>query len=168
MVTASVAAEEIPASTSKGKATPTPKSKKRETFCIKSTVDTALANRMAINPGLHGTTIAPKKNPYIKALSHGFFVRGARPLGRNLQISTSILETNDRIPVTISTRLITSRMPKAIGEIICTTLVNDISRIVVNTSPSSSIKKIKPELIITPNKKIVFRPPPLPEIWLER
>ena len=80
---ASVAAEEIPANTSNGKPTPTPKNRNRKIFCAKSTVDTALVNKIAINPGLHGTTIAPKKNPYRNALIHGFLTRGARPFGRN-------------------------------------------------------------------------------------
>ena len=68
----SVAVEETPANTNKGKPTPTPKNRNRKIFCTKSTVDTALANKMAINPGLHGTTIAPKKNPYRNALIQGF------------------------------------------------------------------------------------------------
>lgn len=165
---ASVAAEEAPASTSKGKPTPTPKNKKRETFCAKSTVDTVLANRMAMNPGLQGTTIAPKKKPYRKADVHGFLVKGARPFGRNVQMSTSILVVNDKIPVTISARLIMSRMPNAIGETICTTLVNEISKIVVNTNPIRNINKMTPEVIITPNRKMVFRLVAPPETWLER
>ena len=68
----SVAVEETPANTNNGKPTPTPKNRNRKIFCTKSRVDTALANKMAINPGLHGTTIAPKKNPYRNALTQGF------------------------------------------------------------------------------------------------
>ena len=168
LIIASVAAEEAPASTSKGKPMPIPKNKKRNTFSTKSTVATALAKRMAINPGLHGTTIAPKKKPYKKAVTQGFLAMGARPFGRNLQMSASILETSDRIPVMISIRLIISSMPKAIGETIWTTLVNDTCRTVVNTNPSKNMNKITPEVITTPNKKIVFLPTSPLEIWLER
>ncbi len=67
-----VAVEETPANTNNGKPTPIPKNRNRKIFCAKSTVDTALANKMALNPGLHGTTIAPKKNPYRNALTQGF------------------------------------------------------------------------------------------------
>ena len=114
----SVAVEETPANTNNGNPIPTPKNRNRKIFCTKSTVDTALANRMAINPGLHGTTIAPKKNPYKNALTQGFLVMGARPFGRNLQISISTPVTNDRMPVTISIRLMISKTAKAIGEMI--------------------------------------------------
>ena len=144
----SVAAEEAPASTNRGKPTPTPKNRKRKTFCTKSRVDTALANRMAINPGLHGTTIAPKKKPYRNALTHGFRAMGARPFGRNLQISISTPVTSDLMPVTISIKLMTSKIPKAIGETTWTTLVKETSNSVVKTSPSRNINSMTPVVII--------------------
>ena len=54
----------------------------------------------------------------------------------------------------IRSKLISARMPKAIGETIPITLVNDICKKVVNTRPSRSINKITPAVIINPNVKI--------------
>ena len=164
----SVAVEETPANTNNGKPTPTPKNRNRKIFCTKSTVDTALANKIAINPGLHGTTIAPKKNPYRNALTHGFRAMGARPFGRNFQISVSTPVTNDRMPVTISIRLMTSRVPKAIGETIWTMLVKETSKRVVKTSPITNINSMTPVVIISPKRNIVFRPVRSPEICVDR
>ncbi len=137
---------------------PMPKNKKRAIFTAKSMPVAVVVKRTAINAGLHGTTIAPKKNPYMKALAQGFLTMGARPFGRNLPRSMSTLKTNDKRLVTISRRLMMSNMPKAIGEAICMMLVKDTSRMVVNIRPIKNIKMIMPAVIISPNKKMVSRP----------
>jgi hypothetical protein len=110
-----------------------------------------------MNPGLHGITIAPKKNPYKNALIHGFFTMGARPFGKNFHISIFLSETSDMIPVMISTRLITNKMPKAMGEIISTMPVKDTSKIVVNMRPIKNINRITPDVTTSPSKKMVLR-----------
>ena len=48
---------------SKGKPIPNPKNKKFRIFEIKLELSTVFVKRAAMNSGLHGTTIAPKKNP---------------------------------------------------------------------------------------------------------
>ena len=105
-----------------------------------------LVKRAAINRGLQGTTIAPKKKPYVRELTQGLLVMGARPFGRNLPIST----------LKINSKLIMNSMPKATGDTIAMTLVSDTSRTVVNISPSNIINRITPEVITKPNRKMVF------------
>ena len=56
---------------------PIPKNKKLNIFVKKFVTKRDLAKRAAIKAGLQGTTIAPKKNPNINALSKGFFKIGA-------------------------------------------------------------------------------------------
>ncbi len=75
-ITASLAAEEIAAKTSKGKPMPIPKNTNCSTFITKLVVDMVLVKRAAMKRGLHGTTMAPKKKPKVKALSQGFLVTG--------------------------------------------------------------------------------------------
>jgi hypothetical protein len=167
---ASVAALEIAAITINGKPMPMPKDTKRAIFTAKSIPVAVVVKRTAINAGLHGITIAPKKNPYVKAFAQGFLAIGARPgrTGRILSMSTSKSKINDKRLVTIRKRLIISSMPKAIGEAILITLVRDTSRMVVNTKPSKNIKIITPAVITSPNRKMVSLPASFPDSWLER
>jgi len=76
LIIASVAALEIAANTNKGKPMPMPKNRRRSTFSRKLKADMVLVKKAAINRGLHGTTIAPKKNPNMKALTQGFLAVG--------------------------------------------------------------------------------------------
>lgn len=148
LIIASVAAEEIAAKTNRGKPIPMPKNRKRSTFSRKPVADMALVKRAAINSGLQGTTMAPKKKPNKKALAQGFLAIGVRALGRNLPTST----------LKISKRLMTSNIPKAMGDTMPIILVNDTSRMVVKINPSSSINRMTPEVMTSPNKVIVALP----------
>ena len=141
-----LAAVETSENANKGKAIPIPKDRKFITLPMKPTVDIVLAKRAAINKGLQGTTIAPKKKPYIKATSKGFLAAGVWICGRNLPISI----------LNISIKLMIISMPNAIGDTIPITLVKDTCRNVVNINPSSTMNKITPEVTINPKKAIVF------------
>ena len=92
--------------TRRGKAIPVPKKRKLTIFSKKVTVDKVLTKRAAINNGLQGITIAPKKKPNMKELKRGFLVIGILTLGINSP--KSILN--------IKRRLIMVSIPKAIGE----------------------------------------------------
>jgi hypothetical protein len=147
-------AVEISEKASSGNPIPIPKNTKLRMFSRKLVVETVLVKRTAINAGLQGTTIAPKKKPNKNALNQGFLVPvGAWTLGRNLPMSI----------LNINRRLINSRMPKAIGDTTPTTLVRDTCKNVVNTSPSRDMDKITPEVITTPNKAIVCLPASFPD-----
>ena len=151
---ASVAVVEIAAKTNKGKPMPMPKNKNCRIFSRKPMADAVRVKRTAINNGLHGTTIAPKKKPNVKALTQGFLARGVRALGRNLPTST----------LKINSRLMMSNMPKAMGETMPMTLVSDTSKMVVNTIPSKIIKIITPAVITSPNRTMVSLPVSFPDI----
>jgi len=71
-----LAVEERPANTRRGNAIPNPKKANVNTLMIKSVTSNVLVKSAAINKGLHGTTIAPKKNPKRNALRYGFFASG--------------------------------------------------------------------------------------------
>jgi hypothetical protein len=100
-----------------------------------------------MNKGLHGTTIAPKKKPFMNPLPRGLLTIGTRILGRSFP--TSIF--------TRSSKLITINIPKATGDTTSITLVSDTCRTVVNKRPSSNINRITPEVIIRPNRAMVRR-----------
>ncbi|MEE9585564.1 MAG: hypothetical protein V3W09_01535 [Nitrososphaerales archaeon] len=53
-----------------------PKNKKFRIFARKLIVDNVLVNSAAMNNGLHGITIAPKKKPNVNELTTGFFTAG--------------------------------------------------------------------------------------------
>ncbi len=125
---------------------PIPNIMKRRTFSTNPMVDIVLVNSTAINGGLHGTTIAPKKNPKTKALSKGLVPRGASVLGRYLPTSIS----------TINSMLIIINIPKAMGDTISITLVKATCRMVVKINPSSSMKTTIPAVMISPNIAMVF------------
>jgi len=55
-----------------GKPRPNPNARKLVIFARNSVVVVARAKKAAMNPGLHGKTIAPKKNPKVNALTNGF------------------------------------------------------------------------------------------------
>jgi len=118
----------------------------------------ALAKKALINAGLQGITIAPKKKPYNNAVKRGLLVIG------DLILLGNILE---RSTLKIKSRLITPKIPKAIGETIPITLVKDFCRIVVKSRPKTSIKIITPRVIISPSEAyallVVF-----PENWFAR
>lgn len=141
-----------------GNAIPTPKNKKRRRFPKKSIVDTVLVKRTAMNKGLQGITIAPKKKPNKNALIIGFLTTGARVFGRNLPMSIS----------NISNKLTIISMPNAIGEIISITLVREIFKIVVKISPNNVMNRTTPKLTISPNNAIVFLPYSVPDNWFDR
>ncbi len=146
-------AVEISENTSNGKAIPMPKNKKFRIFARKLIVDNVLVNKAAMNNGLHGITIAPKKKPNVNELTTGFFTAGVCIFGRNLPVSIS----------NIKNKLIISNMLNAIGEIIPITLVSDTCSIVVNNSPISTINRITPLEIITPKKAILVLSDPFPD-----
>ena len=58
---------------SNGKPRPNPNARKLRLFARNCVVVVARAKNAAIKPGLHGKTIAPKKNPKVNALTNGFF-----------------------------------------------------------------------------------------------
>ena len=58
---------EINENISNGKAMPTPNKIKLKKLATKLTVDVDIANKTIKEAGLQGNTIAPKKNPKIKA-----------------------------------------------------------------------------------------------------
>jgi hypothetical protein len=55
----------------RGKPIPRPKKRKRSIFTPKDGLETAIANRAAINAGWQGTTIAPKKKTVKKSINIG-------------------------------------------------------------------------------------------------
>lgn len=63
---------EIKENKRRGKPIPKPKNKKFIILEAKFEKRTALAKKAAINNGLQGITIAPKKKPKTKALTKGF------------------------------------------------------------------------------------------------
>jgi len=136
--------EEINESNNNGKDRPIPNERKLIILAKALVIKADFANKAAINAGLHGTTIAPKKNPYTKALASGFFIKGICAFGINLPMSMS----------KIRNKLIIAKILNAIGETIPITVVNDICKKVVNTRPSRSINKITPEATNNPNVKI--------------
>jgi hypothetical protein len=141
-----LAAAEIIEKITSGKAIPAPKETNVRTFAIKSVITIVLEKRIAINTGLQGTTIDPKKNPKKNADFRGFFDIGARNFGKYFP----------RSMLKISIRLAIPKITNAIGEMIPTTLFSDSCRIVMNISPSKNMKVITPTATNNPNKKIVF------------
>ena len=141
-----------------GKPIPIPKNKKRRIFPRKSIVDIVLVKRTAMNRGLQGITIAPKKKPNNNALSIGFLAAGVWVLGINLPMSI----------LNISNKLIIISMPNAIGEIISITLVRDTFKIVVKISPNNVMNRTTPKVTIDPNNAIVFLLCSFPDNWFDR
>ena len=76
LIIALLAAVESTENNSNGKLIPKPNAIKLAIFVKKLVITTVLANNAAINNGLHGITIAPKKKPKINALSFGFLIFG--------------------------------------------------------------------------------------------
>lgn len=146
-----LAAVETSENINKGKAIPMPKDRKFSTLPRKLTADIVLAKRAAINKGLQGTAMAPKKKPYAKVIKSGFLATGAWTVGRNLLIS--ILKINNKLMII--------NMPNAAGDTTPITLVSDTCRTVVNINPSKTMNKITPEVTINPKKAIVFLSDPL-------
>ncbi len=70
-------ADETTERTNNGKPIPNPKNKKFDILAKKFVTKSARVKNAAINAGLQGMTIAPKKNPNINALSNGFLAVGA-------------------------------------------------------------------------------------------
>jgi hypothetical protein len=147
LITAELAVVEMSAKAMSGKASPTPKKRNFVILPRKSALRRERVNIVAMNKGLHGITIAPKKKPFINPLARGFLTIGTRILGRSFP--TSIF--------TRSSKLITINIPKAIGDTTSITLVSDTCRTVVNKRPSSNINRITPEVIIRPNRAMVMR-----------
>jgi len=127
--------------------------RKLRLFARNSVVVVARAKKAAMSPGLHGKTIAPKKNPKLNALTNGFLeIFGVRAAGINLVKST----------LKMRSKLIMKSIPNAIGETIVTTVVSDVWSIVVKTRPISSINVTTPATAIRPNKAYVLRSELLP------
>lgn len=141
-----------------GKPIPMPKARKFRIFRKKFMLDMVFVNSTAMNSGLHGTTMAPKKKPYMNARRRGFPATGTRALGRYLPTSTS----------NINSKLMTINIINATGETIPITLVSDASRKVVNTNPSRNMNNITPDAIIRPNLTSNFLSGSLPGNWVER
>ena len=127
---------------SKGNPKPIPKAKKLIMLDVKLLNNNALAKKAAINAGLHGITIAPKKNPKIKALSSGFFAVFTFAFGKNLEKSR----------LNIKNKLIIPSIANAIGETMPMTFVNDSCKRVVNIKPRRVINITTPKTTIKPNK----------------
>ncbi len=107
-----------------------------------------LANKAAINKGLQGITIAPKKKPNKNPFNNGCLLVGVFGFGMNLETSK----------LNIKNKLIIPKIPKAIGEIIPITFVNETSNIVVKINPKINIKTITPAVITNPSNVSVFFP----------
>ena len=105
-----------------------------------------LAKNAAINAGLQGITMAPKKNPNKNAFVIGFLAPGVFILGINLLKSKLKIKNMLMIP----------KIPNAMGEIIEITFVRDSWRIVVNIRPRAIIKARTPATTNRPNKIIAF------------
>ena len=75
-----------------------------------------IANKTTNDAGLHGRTIAPKKNPKINELKKGFLTVGDFICGSNLLKSK----------LNIKNKLTIAKIPKAIGEIIPMALVSEV------------------------------------------
>jgi len=104
------------------------------------------ANKIVNDAGLHGKTIVPKNNPKINELNIGDFVTGALTLGSNLLKSK----------LNINNRLITAKIPKAIGEIIPIALDKEACKNFVKINPNTNIDRITPNATTNPNNIIVF------------
>lgn len=130
-----------------GNPIPNPNDRKLSMLEMKSPNKNARAKNVAINAGLHGIKIAPKKKPKMKALFRGLlFVVWIFSFGINLDKST----------LNIRAKLINPRIANAIGEITAITFVRDFCKIVVKINPNKIIKMIIPADIVNPNRKKVF------------
>lgn len=137
---------------------PAPKAKKLSMLPAKLDVETvARVSNAIIKAGLQGITIAPKKKPNENALSRGFLRRGTFALG-NILVKSKL---------NIKNRLITIRIPNAIGDIMRMTDVKDVRRNKVKITPTKSMNKITPNVTRTPTRANVFRSLAWPESWLE-
>lgn len=134
LVTFLLLANERADNTNKGIDIPTPNAIKLKKLDVNEVIVSALEKRAAIKSGLHGIIIAPKKKPNRNALNLGFLDVGVWKLGKNLL--SSILNIN--------IKLISPRIPNAIGDTIPITFVREDCRIVVNTSPRIIINEITP------------------------
>ncbi len=131
---------DIAENTNNGKPIPIPNDKNLTMLAMKSTVVMVGINKAAMNNGLQGITIPPKKNPYRKAPRIGFSDWGVLAFGRYL--AKSILK--------ISKMLINIKIPNAIGETISITFVREAFRMVVKTKPSNDMKTTTPTTTISP------------------
>jgi len=105
-ITSWLFAAEMNASSNNGKPIPNPKKAKLRKFVKKLTVEVLIANKTIKDAGLQGSTMAPKNRPKRSELKKGFLSTGACVCGKNFP----------RLTLIIKRKLITARMPKAIGE----------------------------------------------------
>ena len=153
-ITTELLEDETSEKTSKGVPMPIPKARKLRILPKKlETEIVAWVSSTKIKAGLHGITNAPKKKPNKKALARGFFLRGTFARGKNPVKST----------LKIISRLIRSRIPNAIGDIVWMTAVNDFFRSSVNVSPTNSIKTSTPLVTTKPIRARVLRLSDFPE-----
>ena len=127
-------------------AIPIPKNMKLNKFAINDKVEVLMANKTISDAGLHGRIIAPKKKPNPKELKKGFLAFGVTILGKNLV----------KLKLKIKNKLTIARIPKAIGDTIPITFVNETCKNFVKINPNKNIETITPKATIKPNKIIVF------------
>ena len=134
-------AEDITENNNIGKDMPIPNAIKFSILTKNSITANALAKRAAINDGLHGITIAPKKNPNTNIPNREFLTFGVLTFGKYLP--TSIFNINNM--------LIINNIKNAIGDIIPIIFVKDTCKNVVNINPNKNINVIMPRVIINPD-----------------
>jgi len=137
---------EIAAKINNGRAIPIPKNMKLNKFVTKPIVEVLIANKTTNEAGLHGRTMAPKKNPKPNELKKGFLDVGDRICGKNLEKSK----------LNIKNKLTNAKIPKAMGEMIPITLVKETCKNFVKIKPTKNIELITPRETITPKSIIVL------------
>lgn len=133
---------EIIENNNRGRAIPIPKNTKFNRLVVKPIVEVLIANRTIRDAGLHGRTMAPKKNPKTNEVKIGFFVIGALTFGKNLEKSK----------LNIKKILTIAKIPNAMGEIIPITFVSETCRNWVKIKPIKNIEVITPRATIRPRK----------------
>ena len=125
---------------------PIPKNMKLNKFAIKPIVEVLIANKTINEAGLHGRTMAPKKNPNPNELKKGFLAVGDFIWGKS----------REKSKLNIKNKLTIAKIPKAIGETIPITLVKDTCKNFVKINPTKNIELITPKATIIPKRIIVL------------
>ena len=123
-----------------GRAIPIPKNTKLSRLVTKLTVEVLIANKTIRDAGLHGRTMAPKKNPKTNDVKIGFFVIGALTFGKNLEKSK----------LKIKNKLTIAKIVKAMGEMIPIALVREVCRSFVKINPNKNIEEMTPRATVKP------------------
>jgi hypothetical protein len=146
LITCLLFALEINANMNNGIPIPIPNTTKLRKFVKKLTVEVLTANKMTSDAGLHGSTIAPKKNPNINDVRNGFFVTGACIFGNNEPMSK----------LKINKMLTTPNIPNATGLTIPIALVSDSCSSRVNIKPKTVMEIMTPVRVTAPSKIMSF------------